>query len=265
MPEELLSPREIRRYSRQIMVPEIGQAGQEKLKKARIAVVGAGGLGCPVLQYLAAAGIGKLAIIENDFVDEANLQRQVLYGSADIGKLKSIIAKNSIEHLNNFTEVELFNLRLVAANSLRILRDFDIVIDATDNYETRYVINDTCVMMGIPMVHGSIYRYEGQVAVFNYKGGPTYRCFNPWTGRYDLKDPDPGSVGLLGVLPGITGTWMANEAIKIITGTGDVLSGKILVFNILTNLFRVINIRNKPENHVIDTISSTQINNRKNI
>jgi len=172
MPEELLSPREIRRYSRQIMVPEIGQAGQEKLKKARIAVVGAGGLGCPVLQYLAAAGIGKLAIIENDFVDEANLQRQVLYGSADIGKLKSIIAKNSIEHLNNFTEVELFNLRLVAANSLRILRDFDIVIDATDNYETRYVINDTCVMMGIPMVHGSIYRYEGQVAVFNYKGGP---------------------------------------------------------------------------------------------
>ncbi len=262
MPEEILSPREIRRYSRQIMVPEIGRAGQEKLKKARIAVVGAGGLGCPVLQYLAAAGTGKLAIIENDFVDETNLQRQVLYGSADIGKLKSIIAKSRIEHLNNFTEVELFNLRLNASNSLRILRDFDIVVDATDNYETRYVINDTCVMLGIPMVHGSIYKYEGQVSVFNCNEGPTYRCFNPWTGRNDLRDPDPGSVGLMGVLPGITGTWMANEAIKIITGTGEVLSGKILVFNILTNLFRIISILNKPENHIINIISSTQINSK---
>lgn len=262
MPEEILSPREIRRYSRQIMVPEIGRAGQEKLKKARIAVVGAGGLGCPVLQYLAAAGTGKLAIIENDFVDETNLQRQVLYGSADIGKLKSIIAKSRIEHLNNFTEVELFNLRLNASNSLRILRDFDIVVDATDNYETRYVINDTCVMLGIPMVHGSIYKYEGQVSVFNCNEGPTYRCFNPWTVRNDLRDPDPGSVGLMGVLPGITGTWMANEAIKIITGTGEVLSGKILVFNILTNLFRIISILNKPENHIINIISSTQINSK---
>lgn len=261
MPEDFLSQREIRRYSRQIMVSEVGLEGQEKLKKARVAVVGAGGLGCPALQYLAAAGTGKLAVIENDFVDETNLQRQVLYGSADIGKLKSIIAKNRLEHLNNFTEIELFNLRLVASNALRILRDFDIVVDATDNYETRYVINDTCVMLGKPMVHGSIYKYEGQVAVFNYNNGPTYRCFNPWSGRENLRDPDPGSTGLMGVLPGITGTWMANEVIKIITGTGEILAGKILVFNILTNLFRIISIKNKPENHLIETISSTQINN----
>jgi len=265
MPEELLSPREIRRYSRQIMVPEIGLAGQEKLKKARVAVVGAGGLGCPALQYLAAAGTGKLAIIEDGFVDETNLQRQVLYGSADIGKLKSIIAKNRLEHLNNFSEIELFNLRLNSSNSLRILSDFDIVVDATDNYGSRYVINDTCVVLGIPMVHGSIYKYEGQVGVFNYNKGPTYRCFNPWNGRSDLRDPDPGTVGLMGVLPGITGTWMANEVIKIITGTGDVLSGKILVFNILTNLFRIINITDRPENHIIDTISATQINNKEDI
>ncbi len=265
MPEELLSQREIRRYSRQIMVPEIGVEGQEKLKKARVAVVGAGGLGCPALQYLAAAGTGKLAVIENDFVDETNLQRQVLYGSADIGKLKSIIAKNRLEHLNNFTDVELFNLRLSASNSLRILSAFDIVVDATDNYDTRYVINDTCVMLGIPMVHGSIYKYEGQVAVFNHNNGPTYRCFNPWSGRDTLRYPDPGSTGLMGVLPGITGTWMANEVIKIITGTGEILSGKMLVFNILTNLFRIFNIDNRPENHLIDTISPAQINNSNNI
>ena len=176
---EILSPREIRRYSKQIMIPEIGIKGQEKLKQAKVLVVGAGGLGCPVLQYLTAAGVGNIAIIEFDMVDESNLQRQVLYGSSDVGKLKSIIAKNRLEHLNSLGEFGIINLRLDASNSLNVLKNFDIIVDATDNLETRYIINDSCVILNKPMVHGAIYKYEGIVSVFNYKGGPTYRCYNP--------------------------------------------------------------------------------------
>jgi molybdopterin/thiamine biosynthesis adenylyltransferase len=249
-----LTPREIRRYHKQIMIPEIGQAGQELLKKARVLVVGAGGLGCPVLQYLAAAGAGKIGIVEFDKVDESNLQRQVLYGSLDVGKLKSIIAKNWLELLNSLIEIEIFNLRLDTTNAIDIINKFDLVVDATDNYETRYIINDACVILGKPMIHGSIFKFEGQASVFNYKGGPTYRCFNPYLKNTTFINPKPAEVGLFGVLPGITGTIMANEVIKIITGNGMVLSGKLLTFNISNYTFYSINIMNIKENHNISKL-----------
>jgi molybdopterin/thiamine biosynthesis adenylyltransferase len=251
MESGFLSPREIRRYSKQIMIPEIGQEGQEKLKKTKVLVVGAGGLGCPVLQYLTAAGIGKIGIVEFDKVEESNLQRQVLYGSLDVGKLKAIIAKNRLEHLNSLVEFEIYNLRLDAANALNIIKQFDIVVDATDNYAVRYIINDTCIILNKPMVHGAIFKFEGQISVFNFNGGPTYRCYNPFDKTADYKNPVPSDIGLMGVLPGITGTIMANEVIKIITGIGMILSGKLLIFNLLDYSFHTINIENIPENHNI--------------
>jgi sulfur-carrier protein adenylyltransferase/sulfurtransferase len=251
MDSQILSPREIRRYGKQIMMPELGLSGQEKLKQAKVIVVGAGGLGCPVLQYLAVAGVGKIAIIEFDKVDENNLQRQILYGTSDVGKLKAIIAKTRLEQINSLGEFELINLKLDASNSLNILKNFDIIIDATDNIDTRYIINDSCVILQKPMVHGSIYKHEGIVSVFNYKGGATYRCYNPFTSGKDFKNPMPSQVGLLGVLPGITGTYMANEVIKIITEIGEVLSNKLLLINILNNTFDTFKIQNIPENHNI--------------
>lgn len=251
MAGELLSPREIRRYTKQIMIPEIGIKGQEKLKKSKVLVVGAGGLGCPVLQYLTVAGVGHISIVEFDMVDETNLQRQVLYGSDDVGKLKSIIAKSRLEHLNSFVEFAIINLRLDKTNALSLVKDFDVIVDATDNLEARYTINDSCVILNKPMVHGSIYKYEGVVSVFNYKGGATYRCYNPVSFKNDAKNPKPSEVGLFGVIPGIVGTFMANEVIKILTGTGDILSGKVLLVNIFNNTFKTIAINNLPENHNI--------------
>jgi molybdopterin/thiamine biosynthesis adenylyltransferase len=251
MESQFLSQREIRRYNKQIMIPEIGIKGQEKLKLAKVLVVGAGGLGCPVLQYLTVAGIGNIAIAEFDKVDESNLQRQVLYGSNDVGKLKSIIAKSRLEHLNTLGEFEIINLRISTSNSLQILKNYDVIVDATDNLETRYVLNDSCVILDKPLVHGAIYKYEGVISVFNYKGGPTYRCYNPQRGNREVKNPLPAQVGLLGVLPGITGTYMANEVIKIITETGEILSGKILLINILNNSYKTFSINNIPENHNI--------------
>jgi len=256
MESSILSPREVRRYSKQIMLPEIGLEGQEKLKKAKVLVVGAGGLGCPVLQYLTAAGIGKIGIVEFDKVDESNLQRQVLYGSLDVGKLKAIIAKNWLEHLNSLVEFEIFNLKLEATNTINIIKGFDIVVDATDNYEVRYIINDTCVILNKPMVHGAIFKFEGQVSVFNFNGGPTYRCYNPYEKTTARKNPKPADIGLMGVLPGITGSIMANEVIKIITGTGMILSGKLLIFNMLNYNFYTINIDNIPENHDIRELTA---------
>src|SRR5664279_5076815 len=209
MENNILSLREIRRYSKQIMIPEIGSRGQGKLKKAKVLVTGAGGLGCPVLQYLTAAGVGTIGIAEFDLVDESNLQRQLLYGSADVGKLKSIIAKDRLGHLNPLVNLEIFNLRVDSSNSLRILQNFDIIVDATDNLSARYIINDACVNVNKPMVHGAIYKYEGSISVFNYQGGATYRCYNPETNEGDYKNPTPSEVGLFGVLPGIIGTYMA--------------------------------------------------------
>ena len=252
MNSNILSPREERRYAKQIMIPEIGLEGQQKLKKAKVLVVGAGGLGCPALQYLAAAGIGKIGLAEFDVVDESNLQRQILYGSKDVGKLKSIIAKSRLADLNPLIELEIYNLRCDTANSLQVFTNYDVVVDATDNISSRYIINDACVILGKTMIHGSIYGYEGIISVFNYKGGPTYRCYNP-VNKEDSKNPLPHDVGLFGVLPGIIGTYTANEAIKIITGTGEVLSGKILLINILNNTFKTFTVKNIPENHNIKT------------
>ncbi|HNW56455.1 MAG TPA: HesA/MoeB/ThiF family protein [Bacteroidales bacterium] len=251
MESRILSQREIRQYSRQIMFPEIGIEGQERLKQASILVIGAGGLGCPVLLYLTAAGVGKISIAEFDMVDESNLPRQVLYGSSDVGKLKSIIAKNRLNQVNSLVDIEVFNLRIDGSNSLNILKKFDIIVDATDNLKTRYIINDSCVILNKPMVHGAIYKNEGMISVFNYQGGATYRCFNPSVPAEEYKNTQPYSDGLLGILPGITGTFMANEVIKIITGTGDILSNKILYINVFNNTFNTFAINNIPENHNI--------------
>ena len=255
MEDSILSHREIRQYSKQIMLSEIGIEGQENIKRSKVLVIGAGGLGCPVLQYLTVAGVGKITIVEFDKVNESNLQRQVLYGSSDVGKLKSIIAKERLQHINNLVAIEIINLRLDASNALNILSGYDIIIDATDNLETRYTINDACVILNKPMVHGSIYKYESVISVFNYKGGPTYRCYNPFPVKQEIKNPLPEEVGLFGVLPGITGTYMGNEVLKIITETGDILSGKILLINILNNSFKTFNVNNIPENHQIKSLT----------
>lgn len=261
MPENysILSQRELRRYSKQIMIPEFGTSGQEKLKKASVLVVGAGGIGSPVLQYLAAAGIGKIGIAESDMVSEGNLQRQVLYGSEDVGKLKSVIAKKRLEQMNSFVTVEILNLRVDAGNVLELFRNYDIITDATDNLAARYVINDACVILDKPMVHGSIYKFEGMVSVFNYRGGPTYRCFNPYLETNDSRNPSPSQTGILNFLPGITGTMMAGEVIKILTGTGNVLSGKVLLYNIAKNSYRFITVKEIPGNRSITMISSAEL------
>ncbi len=257
MTEDILTPRELRRYSKQIKIPEIGLGGQERLKKASVLVVGAGGLGCPALQYLTAAGVGRIGICEFDTVSEENLQRQILYGSNDVGKLKSLTAKNRLEILNSSVKIEVLNLRIEAKNAVSVSKDFDIIVDATDNLESRYIINDACVILGKPMVHGAIYKFEGEVSVFNYMGGPTYRCFNPFSNRENSRNPSPAEVGIVGVLPGITGTLMANEAIKIITGSGKVLSGKVLIFNISDNRTHLISVNNIPGNHSVKEPSGT--------
>lgn len=232
-----LTNREMRRYSRQIMIPGIGIEGQLKLKNANVLVIGAGGLGCPVLQYLSAAGVGKISIIDFDMVDETNLARQTLYGSNDLGKLKSIITKSRLEYLNPLCEYTIINRRIDSSGNFGFFRNFDLIVDATDNPETRFAISDACVFYKKPMVHGSIYRYEGIVTVFNYNSGPSYRDFNPSALKRNYRNPAPSEVGFFGILPGITGMYMANEVIKIITGVGEVLSGKIFLLNIFNNTF----------------------------
>lgn len=247
---EQLTDREKKRYEKHIMLPEIGMEGQLKIRNSSVAVVGAGGLGCPVLQYLAAAGVGRIGIVEYDMVDESNLQRQILYGSADRGKLKSIISRDRLNLMNDLVEITLSNIRLDKKNAERILHGYDIIVDATDNYSTRYVINDASLKLGRPMVHGAIYKFEGQVSVFNYMNGPSYRCYNPET-EIKKDDPAPAETGLLGVLPGITGTYMATEVLKIITGSGNVLSGRVLVFNIFKNTSYTLEISRNPDNFLI--------------
>ncbi|MDX9928535.1 MAG: HesA/MoeB/ThiF family protein [Bacteroidales bacterium] len=230
----MLKEREKRRFARQIMLPDIGEKGQEKIKSGKVLVVGAGGLGCPVLQYLVAAGTGTVGIVEFDQVTETNLHRQILYGHRDIGKLKSVVAKKILAGVSDLTAIEIFNIRITTSNVVTLTDKWDIIIDATDNYETRYVLDEACRAAGKPLIHGAIYAYEGQVSVFNYNGGPSYRSYNP-TDEAKTLNPAPSETGLFGMLPGVTGTLMAFEAIKIMTGTGDVLSGKILTFNIKTN------------------------------
>jgi len=235
----MLTSAEKRRYHRHVMLENVGEEGQEKIKSARVLVVGAGGLGAPVLQYLTAAGVGTMAIMDDDLVSEDNLQRQILYGGEDLGKLKTIIAKQKLSLLNPLVKQELFNIRLKPENAKGFIANYDFVIDASDNFETRYLINDTCNTLGKPWIYGSVNKFEGQVSVFNYKGSRNLRSLFPDV--IDKKNiPDPKNSGLFGVIPGIIGSWQANEAIKIITGIGEVLANKLLIFDMLKNEVEVI-------------------------
>lgn len=234
----MLSKNEIQRYSRHILLSEIGISGQEKLKHAKVLVIGAGGLGCPVLQYLTAAGVGTLGIVDFDSVDISNLQRQILYSVNDIGKSKVDCAVQRLSGQNPFVKFISHRVQISNQNALEIIKEYDLVIDGTDNFPTRYLVNDACVLLNKPLVYGSINRFEGQVSVFNYsnnkkENGPTYRCLFPEPPS-SADVPNCSEAGVLGVLPGIVGALQANEAIKIITGIGDVLSGKLFMINALT-------------------------------
>ena len=235
----MLTDAEKRRYNRHIMLPEVGEEGQVKLKNASVLVVGAGGLGAPVLQYLTAAGIGKIGILDYDTVNEDNLHRQVLYGGQDLGKLKTIIASQRLTVLNPLTEHVIINIKLNQENAANVISDYTVIVDATDNFQTRYIINDACIKVGKTWVYGSIYKYEGQVSVFNYQGGPTLRDLYA-----HLKDkenvPDPSKAGLFGILPGIIGSLQAAEVIKIVTGIGIILSGKLIIYNMLDNTMNMV-------------------------
>lgn len=227
------------RYSRHFVLPGFGKEGQAKLKAASVAVVGAGGLGAPVLSYLAAAGVGSITIFDADKVSLSNLQRQVLFKTSDVGASKAACAQRALVALNPEINVISHDVRVTSSNALELFKRADIVVDATDNFPTRYLINDACSILGKPWVYGSIFRYEGQVAVFNYKSGPTYRDLYP-------EPPKPGTVpdceegGVLGVLPGIIGAMQANEVIKLITGIGESLAGKLLILDSLTMESRTI-------------------------
>jgi len=230
----MLNKEEHRRYSRQTILPEIGIAGQLKMKSAKVLVIGAGGLGCVLLQYLAAAGIGEIGIIDDDKVDESNLHRQILYSIDDIGKAKVAIGKAKLNLLNPHVEIIAFELRLTSDNAVRLFNDFDLIVDGSDNFETRYLVNDTCLELNKTLVFGSIFKFEGQVSVFNYLNGPNYRDVFPAPPGAD-EVPNCSEVGVLGVLPGIVGLYMANEVIKITCEIGEVLSGVLMTINVLEN------------------------------
>lgn len=229
----MLSQAEKDRYSRQTVLPEIGIEGQLKLKAAKVLIIGAGGLGCPVLQYLAAAGVGYIGIADHDKVEASNLQRQILYTPDDIGKHKATVAKGKAGALNPFIQIEAYVINVTSANALSLIEPYDIVVDGSDNFATRYLLNDACVILNKPLVFGSIFKFEGQVSVFNYKEGPTYRCIFPEQPSPD-ETPNCAVIGVVASLPGIVGTLQANEVIKMITGVGETLSGRLLVLNALT-------------------------------
>lgn len=241
-----LSKEEIERYSRHLILPEVGMEGQKKLKAASILLIGAGGLGSPLGMYLAAAGVGRLGLVDFDVVDYSNLQRQVIHGTADVGRPKIVSAKETIESINPHVQVDLHEVPFTSENAKDIAKDYDIVIDGTDNFPTRYLVNDVSVMLGKPNVYGAIFRFDGQGSVFNYEGGPCYRCLYP-------EPPEPGLVpscaegGVIGILPGIVGLIQATEAVKIILGEGTTLSGRLLMFDALGMKFREMKIRRDPQ------------------
>jgi adenylyltransferase/sulfurtransferase len=245
MEEVELSPEEIGRYSRHLIMPEVTLEGQKKLKQARVLLVGAGGLGAPLGLYLTAAGVGHIGIVDADVVDSSNLQRQVTYTTEDIGVSKLDAAKRRLTALNPFTEITTYETRLSSENALDIFRDYDIIVDGTDNFPTRYLVNDACVLLGKPNVYGSIFRFEGQVSIFYANEGPCYRCLYP-------EPPPPGLVpscaegGVLGVLPGIVGALQAAETLKLIIGIGDPLIGRLLRFDALKMQFREYKLRKDP-------------------
>lgn len=227
---------ELRRYNRHIILPEIGLEGQQKLMAAKVLVIGAGGLGCPLLQYLVAAGVGTLGIIDDDNVEESNLQRQILYTMADIGKPKVHAAIERLKAQNPHCLFNGYDARLTSENALQILKEYDIIVDGTDNFPTRYLVSDACVMLGKPLVFGSVFKFEGQVAVFNFNGSATYRCLYPQPPSAE-EVPNCSDIGVLGILPGIVGLLQANEVIKMITEVGEVLNGKLLRFDALSMSF----------------------------
>jgi molybdopterin/thiamine biosynthesis adenylyltransferase/rhodanese-related sulfurtransferase/molybdopterin converting factor small subunit len=240
-----LAPDEIRRYSRHLVMPEVGMEGQKRLKAARVLLVGAGGLGSPLALYLAAAGVGTLGLVDHDVVEFSNLQRQVLHGTKDVGRPKLASARDRILDVNPNVEVQLHETRLASANALEILREYDIVVDGTDNFPTRYLVNDACVLLGKPNVYGSIFRFEGQASVFYAAAGPCYRCLYP-------EPPPPGLVpscaegGVLGVLPGLVGAIQATETIKLVLGRGRPLIGRLLLVDALKMRFREVRLRKDP-------------------
>jgi sulfur-carrier protein adenylyltransferase/sulfurtransferase len=236
-----------RRYSRHILIPEVGEAGQLKLLDSRILLIGAGGLGSPASLYLAAAGVGKLGIVDDDRVDDSNLQRQIVHSTQELGELKAESAKRTIEALNPDVEVVPYLERLSSENIDRILADgWDLILDGTDNFPTRYLVNDAAVWHGLPLVYGSIYRFEGHVSVFNpAAGGPCYRCLHAQPPPPELA-PSCSEGGVLGVLPGIVGSLQANEALKLALGIGDTLEGRLLIFDALTTEFTEMRIRKDP-------------------
>jgi len=241
-----LSPEEFVRYSRHLLIPEIGLEGQLKLIKASILVIGTGGLGSPVSLYLAAAGVGHIGLVDYDVVDLSNLQRQVIHGTSGIGTPKVESAQKRLLDLNPNIQVDAFDVPFTSANAISIIGDYDLVIDCSDNFPARYLSNDACVLTGKPYVYGSIYRFDGQVSVFDAKHGPCYRCLLP-------EPPPPGSVpgcaetGVLGVLPGTIGTIQATEALKIILGLGSTLIGKLLLYNAIDLCFNFVNLRKNPK------------------
>jgi adenylyltransferase/sulfurtransferase len=241
-----LSPAEIRHYSRHLILPEIGTLGQRKLKAAKVLMIGTGGLGSPLGLYLAAAGVGTLGLVDFDVVDESNLHRQVLFGRTSVGKAKTQAATERLRDVNPHIKVIPYETRLDSSNALELFKDYDVIVDGTDNFPTRYLVNDACVLLGKPNVYGSIFRFEGQVSVFWGAKGPCYRCLFP-------EPPPPGLVpscaegGVLGVLPGIIGSLQANEVIKLIAGAGDPLIGRLVLFDALKLKFRELKLRKSPD------------------
>jgi adenylyltransferase/sulfurtransferase len=241
------------RYSRHLILPEVGLEGQKRLKAASVLCIGTGGLGSPLLLYLAAAGIGRIGIVDFDVVDTSNLQRQIIHGTSWVGKPKIESAKNRIHEINPYCQVDLYEIRLSSENALDIIKPYDIVVDGTDNFPTRYLVNDACVLLNKPNVYGSIFRFEGQATVFNYEGGPNYRDLYP-------EPPPPGMVpscaegGVLGILPGMIGIIQATETVKIITGQGATLSGRLVLYNALEMKFRELKLRPNPVRPVIEKL-----------
>ncbi|NEQ86238.1 MAG: molybdopterin-synthase adenylyltransferase MoeB [Moorea sp. SIO2I5] len=252
-----LSKDEYERYSRHLILPEVGLDGQKRLKAASVLCIGSGGLGSPLLLYLAAAGIGNLGLVDFDVVDSSNLQRQVIHGTSWVGKPKIQSAKERILEINPHCQVDLYETLLNSENALEIMAPYDIIVDGTDNFPTRYLVNDACVLLNKPNVYGSIFRFEGQATVFNYEGGPNYRDLFP-------EPPPPGMVpscaegGVLGILPGIIGVIQATETVKIILGKGDTLSGRLLLYNSLNMTFRELKLRPNPERPVIEKLIDYQ-------
>ncbi|MCL4143975.1 UNVERIFIED_CONTAM: hypothetical protein GTU68_050546 [Idotea baltica] len=240
-----LTKEELQRYSRQVLIPGFGVEGQEKLKESSVLVIGCGGLGSPVLLYLAAAGIGRIGMVENDVVDVTNLQRQVLFSSKSVGKKKISEAEVRIRELNENVVIESYPTRLSSKNALDIVGKYDLVVDGSDNFPTRYLVNDSCLIKKRPLIYGAIYRFEGQVSVFNFQGGPSYRDLFPNPPSEEMA-PNCATAGVLGMMAGIIGSLQATEAIKVLTGLGEVLSGKLLLVDALSMNFRKVKIQRNP-------------------